>query len=169
MSFCGFHNYIKPLWIHHWGVFEGTLCTPCISHPLLAHFPGVFWIHSSDKLIAFRPLIWKNLLESAHDIIQALRKFNLNLLHLLTKLVHSHDKFITFWPLIWKNLLKSAHDVVQVLHNTMYSQVQHNLLYCKYSGSQWRLYVLFSNSCCLFCLDISLTAFYSLLTAFTTC
>jgi guanine nucleotide-binding protein subunit alpha len=33
--------------------------------------------YSHDELIAFRPLIWKNLLESARDIVQALRKFNL--------------------------------------------------------------------------------------------
>ena len=33
--------------------------------------------YSHDELIAFRPLIWKNLLECARDIVQALRKFNL--------------------------------------------------------------------------------------------
>lgn len=33
--------------------------------------------YSRDELIAFRPLIWKNLLESARDVVQALRKFNL--------------------------------------------------------------------------------------------
>ncbi|KAI9460345.1 G-protein alpha subunit [Russula earlei] len=30
-----------------------------------------------DELLAFRPLIWKNLLESARDVVQALAKFNL--------------------------------------------------------------------------------------------
>jgi G-protein alpha subunit len=33
--------------------------------------------YTRDELLSFRPLIWKNLLESAHDVIQALSKFNL--------------------------------------------------------------------------------------------
>jgi len=33
--------------------------------------------YSRDELLAFRPLIWKNLLESARDVAQALARFNL--------------------------------------------------------------------------------------------
>ncbi|KAI0253628.1 G-protein alpha subunit [Lactifluus subvellereus] len=33
--------------------------------------------YTNDELLAFRPLIWKNLLESARDVVQALGKFNL--------------------------------------------------------------------------------------------
>lgn len=33
--------------------------------------------YTRDELLAFRPLIWKNLLESARDVVQALGKFNL--------------------------------------------------------------------------------------------
>ena len=33
--------------------------------------------YTRDELLSFRPLIWKNLLESARDVIQALTKFNL--------------------------------------------------------------------------------------------
>jgi guanine nucleotide-binding protein G(i) subunit alpha len=33
--------------------------------------------YSHEELLAFRPLIWKNLLESGRDIVQALAKFNL--------------------------------------------------------------------------------------------
>ncbi|KAH9957678.1 G-protein alpha subunit [Russula dissimulans] len=33
--------------------------------------------YMQDELLAFRPLIWKNLLESARDVVQALSKFDL--------------------------------------------------------------------------------------------
>jgi guanine nucleotide-binding protein G(i) subunit alpha len=33
--------------------------------------------YSREELLAFRPLIWKNLLESGRDVVQALAKFNL--------------------------------------------------------------------------------------------
>jgi guanine nucleotide-binding protein subunit alpha len=33
--------------------------------------------YSCEELLAFRPLIWKNLLESGRDVIQAMAKFNL--------------------------------------------------------------------------------------------
>jgi guanine nucleotide-binding protein G(i) subunit alpha len=33
--------------------------------------------YTNEELLAFRPLIWKNLLESARDVVQALGKFNL--------------------------------------------------------------------------------------------
>jgi hypothetical protein len=33
--------------------------------------------YTRDELLSFRPLIWKNLLESARDVILALTKFNL--------------------------------------------------------------------------------------------
>jgi hypothetical protein len=33
--------------------------------------------YSREELLAFRPLVWKNLLESARDIVQALGQFNL--------------------------------------------------------------------------------------------
>jgi hypothetical protein len=33
--------------------------------------------YTRDELLSFRPLIWKNLLESARDVIQALTKFTL--------------------------------------------------------------------------------------------
>jgi guanine nucleotide-binding protein G(i) subunit alpha len=33
--------------------------------------------YSEEELLAFRPLIWKNLLECAHAVIQGLEKFDL--------------------------------------------------------------------------------------------
>jgi guanine nucleotide-binding protein G(i) subunit alpha len=33
--------------------------------------------YSREELLAFRPLIWKNLLESGRDVVQALAKFDL--------------------------------------------------------------------------------------------
>jgi len=33
--------------------------------------------YTTEELLAFRPLIWKNLLESAHAVIGALEKFSL--------------------------------------------------------------------------------------------
>jgi hypothetical protein len=33
--------------------------------------------YTNDELLAFRPLIWKNLIESARDVVHALVKFNL--------------------------------------------------------------------------------------------
>jgi guanine nucleotide-binding protein G(i) subunit alpha len=33
--------------------------------------------YSREELLAFRPLIWKNLLESGRDVVQALAKFKL--------------------------------------------------------------------------------------------
>jgi guanine nucleotide-binding protein subunit alpha len=33
--------------------------------------------YSREELLAFRPLIWKNLLECGRDVVQALAKFNL--------------------------------------------------------------------------------------------
>ena len=33
--------------------------------------------YSREELLAFRPLIWKNLIESGRDVVQALAKFNL--------------------------------------------------------------------------------------------
>jgi len=33
--------------------------------------------YSREELLAFRPFIWKNLLESGRDVVQAMAKFNL--------------------------------------------------------------------------------------------
>ena len=33
--------------------------------------------YTPEELLAFRPLIWKNLFESARDVVNALSKFNL--------------------------------------------------------------------------------------------
>ena len=41
--------------------------------------------YSREELLAFRPLIWKNLLESGRDVIQALAKFNLQPLNASNK------------------------------------------------------------------------------------
>lgn len=45
--------------------------------------------YTTEELLAFRPLIWKNLLESAHAVINALAKIGLEPIMPLNK-VHPH-------------------------------------------------------------------------------
>ncbi|KAI0267852.1 G-protein alpha subunit [Gloeopeniophorella convolvens] len=41
--------------------------------------------YTFDELLAFRPLVWKTLLESARDVVQALAKFDLEPINLVNK------------------------------------------------------------------------------------
>ena len=49
--------------------------------------------YTDDELLAFRPLIWKNLLESARDVVQALGKFNLEPISPANKVRHPGSVF----------------------------------------------------------------------------
>ena len=57
--------------------------------------------YTDDELLTFRPLIWKNLHESACDVVQALGRFNLEPISPANKVRHPGSVFfiITF-PLI---------------------------------------------------------------------
>jgi hypothetical protein len=48
--------------------------------------------YTNDELLAFRPLIWKNLIESARDVVHALVKFNLEPINPANK-VRCHQSF----------------------------------------------------------------------------
>ena len=53
--------------------------------------------YTREELLAFRPLIWKNLLESARDVVLALAKFNLEPITPVNKV---HRLFPLFCPLV---------------------------------------------------------------------
>ena len=70
-------EYVVRIYVHRTSLFSSgsgeSGKSTIVKQMKIIHQNG----YSHDELIAFRPLIWKNLLESARDVVQALRKFNL--------------------------------------------------------------------------------------------
>ena len=67
--------------------------------------------YTPEELLAFRPLIWKNLLESARDVVNALTKFNLEPITPTNRVRRYHLSPASFSPLSCPGELRTYLDL----------------------------------------------------------
>ena len=63
--------------------------------------------YTPEELLAFRPLIWKNLFESARDVVNALTKFNLEPITSTNRVRRRLVSFTTFSPFSYSGELRT--------------------------------------------------------------